>query len=264
MQFFLLYYYKDSIMHVFLLHTINYTRQAPRDSKSSLLSTPIHWWNLLLRSVCDLCVALGETHGIFPTSCTVYVGEVSQLSTWMVTNFNSDIRLNFLAHHDSPEEQDDIMFSPDVLRYMCKTVLDEEEEEWRKEITAKEKLLEIFEGDPSKAENFIYEFAAYFMAHDDEPVLASPVARVALTLSRVKGEEVDQWVDQQLQWLELQDQQDPRVGSTFVEAFFEQFMPKGRWQNIAKIEMKWPYIDEYISDFKRAHIHNKQPLKGID
>ena len=102
------------------------------------------------------------------------------------------------------------------------------------------------------------------MAHDDEPVLASPVAIVALTLSMVKGEEVDQWVDQQLQWLKLQDQQDPRVGSAFVEAFFKQFVPKGRWQSIARTEMKWPYIDEYISDFKKAYIHSKQLLKEID
>ena len=156
------------------------------------------------------------------------------------------------------------MFSPDVLRYMCKTVLKEEEEEWRKEITAKEKLPGIFERNPSKAENFIYEFAAYFTAHDDEPVLASPVTKVVLTVSRVKGEEVDQSVDQQLQWLELQDWQDLRVGSTFVEAFFEQFVPKGRWQSIARIEMKWPYIDEYISNFEKVHVHNRQPLKGID
>ena len=102
------------------------------------------------------------------------------------------------------------------------------------------------------------------MAHDDELVLASPVTRVALTLSRVKGEEVDQWVDQQLQWLELQDQQDPRVGSTFVEAFFRQFVPKGRWQSVARIEMKWPYINEYIFNFEKAYIHSKQLLKGIN
>ena len=162
------------------------------------------------------------------------------------------------------EEQDNIMFSPDVLKYMCKTVLKEEEEEQKKEIAAKEKLPGIFEGNPSEAEDFIYAFTTYFMAHNDEPLLASPVARVALTLSRVKGEEVDQWVDQQLQWLKLQDQQDLRVGSAFVEAFFKQFVPKGRWQNIARIEMKWPYIDEYISNFEKAHIHGKQPLKGIE
>ena len=195
---------------------------------------------------------------------TVYAGEVSQLLTRMVTNFNGDIRLNFFAHHNSPEEQDNIMFSPEVLRYMHKAVLKEEEEEQRREIAAKEKLPEIFEGNPSKAETFIYKFAAYFMAHDDEPVLASPVMRVVLTLSRVKGEQVDQWVDSQLQWLKLQDQQGPRVRSAFVEAFFKQFMPKGRWQSIARREMKWPYIDEYIFDFKKTYVHSKQLLKGID
>ena len=86
---------------------------------------------------------------------------------------------------------------------------------------AKEKMPGIFEGNPSKAEHFIYEFAAYFMAHSKELVLASPVTQVALTLLCIKGEEVDQWVNQQLQWLELQDQQDPRVGNAFVEAFFK-------------------------------------------
>ena len=147
---------------------------------------------------------------------------------------------------------------------MHKGILKEEEEEHRMETTAKEKLPKIFKGNPSTAEHFIYQFTAYFMAHDDKPVLASPVARVALTLSQVKGEEVGQWVDQQLQWLELQDQQDPRVGSAFVEAFFEQFVPKGRWQNVARIEMKWPYIDEYILDFEKAHVHSERLLKGID
>ena len=155
------------------------------------------------------------------------------------------------------------MFSPDVLMYMHRALL-KEEEEHRMETAAKEKLPKIFKGNPSKAEHFIYEFATYFMAHDKELVLASPVTRVALTLSQVKGEEVEQWVGQQLQWLKLQDQQDLKVRSTFVEAFFDQFVPKGRWQNIARIEMKWPYIDEYISDFEKAHIHSRQPLKGID
>ena len=79
--------------------------------------------------------------------------------------------------------------------YMCKTILKEEEEEHKTEAAVREKIPEIFEGDPSKAEHFIYQFAAYFMAHDNEPVLASPVVWVALTLSHIKGEEVDQWVN---------------------------------------------------------------------
>ena len=31
-----------------------------------------------------------------------------------------------------------------------------------------------------------------------------------------------------------------------------------------RIEMRWPYIDEYISNFEKAHVHNKQTLKGIE
>ena len=156
------------------------------------------------------------------------------------------------------------MFPPEVLAYMWRAILNEEEEEHRKETTAKEKLPEIFKGDPFEAEHFIYKFTAYFMAHNEEPVLASPVAWAALTLSQIKGEEVDLWVDQQLQWLEMQDHQDPKVGEAFVESFFKQFVPKGRWQTIARIEMRWPYVDEYISDFEKTHVHSTQPLKGIE
>src|SRR5580692_1455241 len=159
------------------------------------------------------------------------------------------------------------MFSPDVLRYMRKT-LDKEEEQERREATptAPEeiKLPKIFGGDPTEAEQFIYQFAAYFMAHDDEPRLASPAARAALTLTCIQGEEVDQWVDRQLDWLELQDHNDPQVGEAFVQAFFEEFVPKNKWQSTMQVQMKWPFIDEYILDFKKAYVHKKMPLKGVE
>ena len=125
----------------------------------------------------------GEICGIFLTSCKSLCSEVPLLLTWTVTDFNGDIRLDFLAHHNSPEERDNIMFSPEVLMYMCKAILKEKEEEHRMEAMAKEKLPEILEGNPSEAGHFIYQFAAYFMAHDKEPILASPVARVVLTIS---------------------------------------------------------------------------------
>src|SRR5580704_16812939 len=159
------------------------------------------------------------------------------------------------------------MFSPDVLKYMHK-VLDKEEEQERHETApmAPEeiRLPKIFGGDPTEAEQFIYQFAAYFMAHDDEPRLASPAARAALTLTHIRGEEVDQWVDRQLDWLELQDRNNPQVGEAFVQAFFEEFMPKNKWQSTVQVQMKWPFIDEYISDFERAYVHKKMPLKGVE
>ena len=84
------------------------------------------------------------------------MGEVLLLLTQTVTDFDGDIRLNFFTHHDSPGERDNAMFSPDVPRYMHKAILNKEEEEHKIEVAAKEKLLEIFEGNPSEAEHFIY------------------------------------------------------------------------------------------------------------
>jgi hypothetical protein len=159
------------------------------------------------------------------------------------------------------------MFLPDILRYMCKT-LDKEEEQEKHEATAMAPkeigLPKTFGGDLTEAEQFIYQFAAYFMAHDNELRLASPAARAVLTLTRIWGEEVDQWVDRQLDWLELQDCNNPQVGEAFVQAFFEEFMPKNKWQSTMRVQMKWPYIDEYIFDFEKAFIHKKMPLKGIE
>ena len=266
MQFFLLYYYKDMLMHVLyhmsyhVLYIMQYT--STRDSKSSLLSTGGLFHQE--RSVCDLCVTPGgdSWHLSYSSHHLKWVEHhsyrVSGPPTLTVTLDSTSY-----THHDS-SRKDDTMFPPEVLMYMCKAILNKEEEEHQKETVAKGKLPEIFKGNPTKAKHFIYEFATYFMAHDEEPVLASPVAQVALTLSWIKGEEVDPWVDQQLQWLEMQDCQDPKVGEAFVEKFFKQFVPKGRWQTIARIEMKWPYLDEYILDFEKTHVHGTRLLKGVE
>ena len=76
---------------------------------------------------------------------------------------------------------------------------------------------------------------------------------------------MDQWVDCQLDWLELQDHNDPQVGEAFVQAFFEEFVPKkNKWQSTMQVQMKWPFIDEYILDFEKAYVHKKMPLKGVE
>ena len=124
MQFLLLYYYEYLLTHVHLSHTIYYNIQALRNSKSSLLSAGgISYWEWSALVTFALPQGRFVAYSLLPAQACV--GEVSLLLTWMVTDFNGDIRLNFLAHHDSPEERDDTMFSPEVLMYMCKTILNE-------------------------------------------------------------------------------------------------------------------------------------------
>ena len=75
-------------MHVPVLCTINYNRQVLRNSKLSLLSTGgISYWEI---SLWPLCCPRGGFVAYSPLPTTVYTGEVSLLSTWMVTNLNSD------------------------------------------------------------------------------------------------------------------------------------------------------------------------------
>ena len=49
----------------------------------------------------------------------------------------------------------------------------------------------IFEGDCSKAESFIREFSTYLLVNHDIPALASFIQRIAITLTCIKGSEVN-------------------------------------------------------------------------
>ena len=59
----------------------------------------------------------------------------------------------------------------------------------------------VFERDCSKAESFLREFSTYLLVNHDVPALASFIQRIAITLTCIKGLEVSQWTEQQLEWL---------------------------------------------------------------
>ena len=59
----------------------------------------------------------------------------------------------------------------------------------------------IFKGDCSKAESFLREFFTYLLVNYDVPALASFIKWIAITLTCIKGPEVNQWTQQQLEWL---------------------------------------------------------------
>ena len=49
----------------------------------------------------------------------------------------------------------------------------------------------IFEGDHSKAESFLREFSTYLLVNYDIPALASFIKRIVITLTCIKGPEVN-------------------------------------------------------------------------
>ena len=114
----------------------------------------------------------------------------------------------------------------------------------------------IFEGDHSKAESFLREFSTYLLVNYDVPALASFIKRIAIALTCIKGPEVNQWMQQQLEWLmTLQPADDNNtMYQQFITNFRNCFMDSQKAQRarieLQKLKMTWPEIDEYISKFE--------------
>ena len=125
----------------------------------------------------------------------------------------------------------------------------------------------IFEGDRSKAESFLREFSTYLLVNYDIPALASFIKRIAIALTCIKGPEVNQWTQQQLEWLmTLQPANDTHATyQQFITNFCTGFMDSQKAQRarieLQTLKMTWPEIDEYISKFESiAHEAGYNPV----
>ena len=125
----------------------------------------------------------------------------------------------------------------------------------------------IFEGDRSKAESFLQEFSTYLLINYDIPALASFIKRIAIALTCIKGPEVNQWTQQQLEWLmTLQPTDDNNTTyQQFIANFCNRFMDSQKAQRarieLQTLKMTWPEIDEYISKFESiAHEAGYNPV----
>ena len=125
----------------------------------------------------------------------------------------------------------------------------------------------IFEGDHLKAESFLREFSTYLLVNYDVPALASFIKRIAITLICIKGPKVNQWTQQQLEWLmTLQPVDDTNaMYQQFITNFCAHFMDSQKAQRarieLQMLKMTWPEIDEYISKFESiAHEAGYNPV----
>ena len=124
----------------------------------------------------------------------------------------------------------------------------------------------IFEGDRSKAESFLQEFSTYLLVNYDVPALTSFIKRIAITLTCIKGPEVNRWTQQQLEWLmTLQPTNDNNTTyQQFIANFCNCFMDSQKAQRarieLQTLKMTWLEIDEYISKFESiAHKASYNP-----
>jgi hypothetical protein len=117
---------------------------------------------------------------------------------------------------------------------------------------------QIFDGDHTKADNFIKEVKAYFRVNEDMAGFNSPIKKVTFTLTLIKGDEVAGWVCDMGNWLDTLDRihhNFPIVWTQFLDKFETQFQDLNKSQQgrmeLKKCHMHWPNITQYISNFER-------------
>jgi len=79
-------------------------------------------------------------------------------------------------------------------------------------------LPQIFTGDRAKAQNFLDEVLGYFHANRGVAGFKSPMCKVSITLTMIKGSEVARWACDMGQWI---DTLDPAIDD--IELVWEQF-----------------------------------------
>jgi hypothetical protein len=118
-------------------------------------------------------------------------------------------------------------------------------------------LPQVFNGDHTKANDFIEEIKGYLRLNQDVAGYNSPIKKVAFTLTLIKGSEVAGWTHDIGAWIDTLDPVADNVADVwdqFLIEFATQFQDSSHKER-ARIDlenccMRYPYIDEYISKFE--------------
>jgi len=118
-------------------------------------------------------------------------------------------------------------------------------------------LLQVFTGDHLVADNFIEEVKGYLRLNQDVVGYNSPIKKVALTLTLMKGPQVAGWTRDMGTWLDTLDPVLDNISDVwdqFLYEFSQQFQDSQRENRargeIERCTMKFPEIDDYIARFE--------------
>src|SRR6266699_4838571 len=116
---------------------------------------------------------------------------------------------------------------------------------------------ENFKGDRTKAEDFMEDVKKYMRLNRQVPGFSSPMTKVAMVLTFMKGSATSGWTRAIGDWIDTLDpaiDDQPVVWDTFVIAFEQQYLDsqkENRARNkLENLRMKFPEIDEYIATFE--------------
>jgi hypothetical protein len=116
---------------------------------------------------------------------------------------------------------------------------------------------QTFNGDRRQARDFIEELRGYMRVNIGVPGFESPIHKVALALTFIKGPDVARWAAAMGQWIDGLDQINdnvPAVWDQFLQELEDQFMDSTIGQRsrveLEQLKICFPEIDQYISKFE--------------
>jgi len=126
---------------------------------------------------------------------------------------------------------------------------------------------EIFNGDRAKMHKFMKEFALWKLCNLTNEVMANPFSRVALALSYIKGTNIDDWVEQEVNetYWKVHGDLDTGQAAThqindkmlwnefvgdFANTFEDTATHKQAYADLTKLEMRNNKANNYIATFK--------------
>src|SRR5260370_16826991 len=117
---------------------------------------------------------------------------------------------------------------------------------------------DVFNGDRTKAEAFIDQLNQYFRLNLDVPGFNSPIKKVALAITLIKGTEVTGWtrvLGDLLRALDPVHDNVPALWEHFEREFRKKFQDSSKQQraraSLDNHRMTWPHVSTYISSFKQ-------------
>ena len=118
-------------------------------------------------------------------------------------------------------------------------------------------LPQVFTGDRLVADDFIEEVKGYLRLNQDVAGYNSPIKKVALTLTLMKGPQIAGWTRDMGNWLDTLDpvlDNIPDVWDQFLYEFLQQFQDSQRENRargeIERCTMRFLEIDDYIARFE--------------
>jgi len=117
----------------------------------------------------------------------------------------------------------------------------------------------VFDGNQTKADNFMDKVKGYLLLNQDINGFNSPIKKVAFMLTLIKGADTTGWTRDIQTWLEGLDpvtDNVPTVWDQFLVEFAQQYQDSQQGQcaclKLEHLKMIHPLIDKYIAKFEDA------------